>query len=361
MDGQALLHHLPGIRSTSVTTQRIRSHVLSSGAEHGKPLVFIHGNMSAATYFEELMLGMPAEYWCIAPDLRGYGDTQDLPIDATRGARDLADDLRSLLAALGIESAHLAAWSAGAGVVMQFLLDHPARVDSLCLIAPVSPYGFGGTCDLHGTPASEDFAGSGAGTVNAEVVDQLCRGNTGATSPVAPLQLLRNYFVIPGFRVAREELLITATLKQKLGDRRFPGDYVPSPHWPHVAPGKWGPVNALSPKYFNASAIVDLADKPPVLWIRGEADVVISDNSVFDLASLMPQQAPLRDGHSAPATVRPQPMIGQMRDVLRRYARNGGRCEEVVMKGTAHSPFLENRSAFIKWFTEFLSRCPAPT
>lgn len=340
-----------------VATNRIRSHVLSSGVENGVPLVLLHGNLSAATYFEELMLAMPAPYWCIAPDLRGYGDTEDLPIDATRGARDLADDLHSLLTALGITSAHLAGWSAGAGVSMQFLLDHPACVKSLTLIAPVSPYGFGGTSDIHGTPSTRDFSGSGAGTINVDAVNQMRLGNTDADSLLAALQLLRHFFVNPGFRCEREDLLVRATLKQKFGDRRYPGDYVPSPYWPHVAPGQWGPINALSPKYFNTSGIVELTNKPPILWLRGDADVVVSDHSLFDPVAFFPVQS--GDSPSPAAAVSPQPMVGQMRAVLSRYQRNGGRYQEAVMAHIGHSPFLENRSEFLRIFTEFLSQCRA--
>ena len=35
----------------------------------------------------------------------------------------------------------------------------------------------------------------------------------------------------------------------QLGERQFPGDWIPSPHWPGFAPGKWGPINAMSPHY----------------------------------------------------------------------------------------------------------------
>jgi pimeloyl-ACP methyl ester carboxylesterase len=348
----AILKHLAGIRAVTISTERIRSQVLFSGPENGTPLIFLHGNLSAATFFEELMVAMPAEYRCIAPDLRGYGDTEDLTIDATRGARDTADDLKSLFEALGVESAHLAGWSAGAGTVMQFALDHPASVDSFTLIAPVSPYGFGGTCDVRGTPYASDFAGSGAGTVNADAVEQMRAGDESSESPAAPVQLLRKVFVNPPLRLERETTLVAAMLKQKLGDRRYPGDYVPSQSWPYVAPGDWGPINALSPKYFNTSSIVDMADKPPVLWIRGEADVVISDNSLFDLAAL----AESGDGHPTAAPARPQPMVGQMREVLSRYEQNGGLIEEFVIEGAGHAPFLEKPEVFLRKFIGFLSR-----
>lgn len=351
--------HLAGIHSTMVTTRRIRSHCLFSGDKNATPLIFIHGNLSAATYFEELMLGMPAEYWCIAPDLRGYGDTEDLAIDASRGVGDLSDDLKSLFETLGIPSAHLAGWSAGAGVIMQFALDYPAMVNSLTLIAPVSPYGFGGTCDIAGTPGNKDFAGSGAGTVNTEVVEQMQLGNNGSTSAVAPRQLLRSFFVHAGSRLEREDVLVDATLKQKLGDRRYPGDYIQSQYWPHIAPGKWGPINAMSPKYFNTSGITELANKPPVLWVRGDSDVVISDNSLFDLAAISPVDAQAVDASNGLSPVNPQPMIGQMFEVLQRYEKNGGLVRKVVMKDTGHTPFMEKRELFLNEFTGFLSHCSA--
>ena len=44
-------------------------------------------------------------YRLIAPDMRGFGDTESVPIDATRGLRDWADDTAALVEALGVESA----------------------------------------------------------------------------------------------------------------------------------------------------------------------------------------------------------------------------------------------------------------
>jgi pimeloyl-ACP methyl ester carboxylesterase len=346
----ASVEHLPGIESRMVVTERIRTHLLTRGPRGGVAVIFLHGNLSAAAWFEELMLAMPARYTCHAPDLRGYGETEDLPIDARRGARDTADDLGSLFTALQIDAAHLAGWSAGAAAAMQFAIDHPRAVASLTLIAPVSPYGFGGTRDVDGTPNTSDFAGSGAGTVNVEAVEQLRQGRVESDSPLSPLQLLRTVFVEPPVRMAREEILARAMLQQKLGERRYPGDFVHSSHWPYVAPGVWGPINALSPKYFNASAIADIAGKPPILWIRGEADKIVSDHSLFDLAELARQ-----DPASGSAGFPPQPMVAQMREVLRRYASNGGRVVELSMKATGHSPFLERPREFLEAFCDFLA------
>ncbi len=338
--------HLPGIRSQLVDTAKIESHVLSCGEDHSEAIVLLHGNLSSATYFEELMLSLSGDYYCVAPDMRGYGSTQDLPIDATRGAKDWSDDLKALLDALELESAHLLGWSAGAAAIMQFALDYPSLVRSLSLVAPVSPYGFGGTYGVDGSPIHSDFAGSGAGIVNAEVEQQLQSGNTSDDSPAAPLSLLREYFVKPPLRLRREAMLVNGTLQQKTGSKRYPGDYVSSPNWPHVAPGEWGPTNALSPKYFNVTGLTKLRDKPPVLWVRGDSDQIVADDSLFDAAAMVSAES----GIDYPA----QPMVAQMREMLSDYEANGGTIQEVEFRNTGHSPFIEKPKEFSELMLSFL-------
>src|SRR6476661_7528661 len=93
---------LPGITSRMVPTSRLQVRVLSGG-----PVVLIHGNTSAARFWEETMLALSAPYRVLAPDLRGYGQTEAQPIDATRGLRGWADDLQALVEALGLGPAHL--------------------------------------------------------------------------------------------------------------------------------------------------------------------------------------------------------------------------------------------------------------
>ncbi|MBL1981045.1 alpha/beta fold hydrolase, partial [Klebsiella pneumoniae] len=68
---------LEGIESRTVQTPRLRQHVLLSGPADGTPVLLIHGNASSSTYWEETMLALPDGYRAVAPDLRGYGDTED--------------------------------------------------------------------------------------------------------------------------------------------------------------------------------------------------------------------------------------------------------------------------------------------
>ncbi len=107
--------------------------------------MLIHGNVSSSLFYQPLMLGLPEGIRALAIDLRGFGDSETLPVDGTRGLRDFADDVASVLDALGTGAVHLVGWSMGGGVVQQVLLDRPDLVASLTLESPVSPYGFGGT------------------------------------------------------------------------------------------------------------------------------------------------------------------------------------------------------------------------
>ena len=302
------------------------------------------------------MLRLPRGYWGIAPDQRGYGEADpEAKIDATRGLADLAEDAVALLDHLGIDRAHVVGSSLGGNVVWYLLARYPGRLRSAVLVAPGSPYGFGGTKDLEGTPCFPDYAGSGAGLVNPELVRRLAAGDRTTESLFSPRAALRNLVFGPGFVPAREEELLSATLATHLGERDYPGDFVPSPHWPFVAPGRWGPNNALSPKYaVPASEIVSAQPKVPVLWIRGGKDVAVSDAAASDPGNL--GRMGLLPGWPGADVYPPQPMVGQTRHVLQRYAQAGGRFEEVVLPGSAHVPFLDNPDGFDQVFHAHLAR-----
>lgn len=344
---------LNGISSQMVQTSRLKMHVLTAGSPENPPLVFIHGNASSATFFEALMLALADSYYAIAPDLRGYGDTEDLLIDATRGARDWSDDLFALYEALGIEKAPILGWSLGAGAVMQFALDHPERVTALILESPVSPYGFGGTKDVNGTPCYADFAGSGGGTVNPDFVKRLHAQDRSDEDPNSPRNVMNTFFYKPPFRAAREEDYLSAVLTEKLGEDRYPGDLTPSENWPNVAPGTKGPINALTPAYFNTSGLVDLADKPPVLWVRGDADQIVADMSFFDFGTL--GQLDLVPGWPGAEVFPPQPMVSQTRAVLERYQANNGRYQETILTDCGYSPHIEKPAEFEAVLRSFLA------
>src|SRR6516164_6109502 len=94
---------LPRVVSHTANTDRLRMHYLEAGPEDAIPVMLLHGNLSSCRFFEHVMSGAPERFRLIAPDMRGFGDTEFVPIDATRGLRDWADDSHALVRALGIE------------------------------------------------------------------------------------------------------------------------------------------------------------------------------------------------------------------------------------------------------------------
>ena len=89
------------IDSREVSTPRLRTHLLESRAEDGVPVLFVHGNVASSVFFEETLAAIPPGYRGLAPDLRGFGGSEPKPVDATRGMRDLSEDLYDLRRALG--------------------------------------------------------------------------------------------------------------------------------------------------------------------------------------------------------------------------------------------------------------------
>lgn len=328
---------LPGITSQMVQTPRLKIHVLSHGPEGGIPVLLIHGNASSATFWEETLLALPPQYWGIAPDLRGYGDTEDQRIDATRGYFDWVDDLLGLMDALGVERFHVAGHSLGGGVVYSLIAAAAARVRSATLFAPASPYGFGGTKGLEGTPCYPDFAGSGGGIVSPEFARLIGEGYRGSEFPSSPRTVMNTFYWKPPFIPAREEALLSGVLSEKIGPQKYPGDSVPSTHWPGAAPGRFGPANAISPKYVGDTVerFLTADPKPPILWVRGAEDQIVSDHSLFDMGTL--GAAGAVPGWPGAEVFPPQPMVGQTRAVLERY----GNFREHVIPETGHSPQIE--------------------
>jgi len=345
---------LPGIIQRQTRTGRLEMAYLVTG-EGETPVVLVHGNCSSSHFFQDFMLALASRgrSTIYAPDMRGYGESETLPVDATRGVRDYADDLASLVRQLGLPAFHLLGWSLGGNIAMQYTIDHPESVRSLTLQATGSPFGFGGSKDVEGTPTWPDFAGSGGGTINVEFARRIAIGDRG-NDQVSPRTVINTFYFKPPFRVApeREEMLLSALLTTKVTNGNYSSDMVPSPNWPMVAPGTLGVNNALSPKYLNQGELVTISPKPAILWVHGADDQIVSDTSMFDMGFL--GQVGAVPGWPGPEVYPPQPMKAQIRAVLERYRANGGETREVEFQECGHSPHIEKEAEMLRIFGEFI-------
>jgi len=338
---------LPGITAQTITTQRLATRVLMSNPESNIPVLLLHGNASSATFWEEVMLRLPTGYCGIAPDLRGYGGADPTQrIDATRGLGDWADDLLALLDHLNLERVHVVGHSLGGAVIWRMLMDYPERIITATLVNPGSPFGFGGTKDINGTPCYEDYAGSGGGIVNPEFARLMSIGDRGTDNPQAsPRIVMNSFYWKPPFVPAREEDLLSSLMSEHVGPQQYPGDFVSSTNWPNAAPGVWGPINAVSPKYADdINRLYAANPKPPILWVRGSHDQIVSDQSLFDVGTLGALGA--IPGWPGIDIYPSQPMVSQTRAVLERYAANGGSFREEVIEDTGHTPYIEKPEEF---------------
>ena len=343
---------LAGVTASHVQTARLNTFVYESGPPDGRPVLMFHGNLATGRFFEHLFPDAPRRYRFVAPDMRSFGRSEPKPIDATRGLMDWADDGAAVLDALGIdEPPHLAGWSTGGAAVAAYALSRPAA--SLTFIDPVSPYGFGGT-HPDGTPCAPDWAGSGGGTGNPRFTELIEANDRSTDEDVSPRNVMNSSYWSAEYKLQaeREEVLVDEVLMSVTGDDGYPGDLTPSEHWPGVAPGTRGILNALSGKYCSWNHIVDLDPKPPVLWTHGTGDIVVADGSPWEMGTL--GQLDLVPGWPGEDVFPPQQMVSQIRNVLDEYANRGGRVVAEMFDGSGHGPHIDAADRWARVWFEFL-------
>ncbi|MDD3831335.1 MAG: alpha/beta hydrolase [Clostridia bacterium] len=107
---------------------------------NGQPIIMVHGNMSSGVHYLPLIDVLKHNYRCIAPDLRGFGDSS---YNCELSSMDeLADDLAQFMDALSINQAYFICWSAGCPVTLLFAAKHPERVKSIFAIEGGSHKGY---------------------------------------------------------------------------------------------------------------------------------------------------------------------------------------------------------------------------
>ncbi|HPT94516.1 MAG TPA: alpha/beta hydrolase [Microbacteriaceae bacterium] len=348
----------PGIGTRAVKTERLTVSILERTADNAaapdsRTVVFVHGNLSSSVFWQEAMLALPHDVRAIALDLRGFGSSEALPVDATRGLADFSDDLRATLSALELRSAHLVGAAMGGGVILQHALDYGAL--SLTLVSPISPFGFGGT-RRDGELLTDDAAGTGGGTANPDFVARLKAGDATDEHEASPRTVFRGAYVSPSYSTAHEDEWVAAMLRTSTAAGNYPGDSVESAHWPGFAPGTTGVLNAMSPLFHNVSGIIDLPILPPVLWVHGTADAIVSDASYFDVSYL--GQQGLFPGWPGERDAPAQLMVTQTRDVLSDYAAYGGSVTEVTFDGVGHDVHLERPAELATAIADVIRREP---
>lgn len=332
-----------------LTTDRLTTSYYRAGEGNSRKLLLLHGNVSSSVFYLPLFEALSGDYDVVAPDLRCYGDSSALPVDAARGLRDWSDDLDEFVTALGWDKFAFAGWSMGGGIAMQYAIDHGEKLTGVILIAPLSPFGFGGTKGETGELLEPAGLASGGGCVNAQLIEAVANHTDEFL-----LTTLNSLYFKPPYRAEPqwEAIFIDGMAKTKVGDGMYPGDSALCQTWPSVVSGTKGTNNTMSPAYCDLSPIADLPKKPPILWVRGDGDMIVSDTSMCDFGFL--GQLGLVPGWPGADALPPQPMIAQTRYVLDKYAAGGGQYRELVLPG-GHGVHLEQPEEFVAAVNELLA------
>jgi len=117
------------------TKSRIKANGVLINLVHGgsgPPLLLLHGYPQTHVMWHKIGPGLAQHYTVVAPDLRGYGDSEKPP--AAEGdfsvycKRTTAQDQVEVMASLGFDSFHVVGHDRGARVGHRMALDHPEMV-----------------------------------------------------------------------------------------------------------------------------------------------------------------------------------------------------------------------------------------
>ncbi|WP_296510932.1 alpha/beta hydrolase [Rhodoferax sp.] len=139
-------------RDFMVNGVRIHARVPREAQGARPALLLLHGFPQTHVLWARVAQLLAQDFYLVMPDLRGYGDSDKpagLPDHSNYSKRTLAADMVALMDALGVPRFGVCGHDRGGRVAHRLALDHPQRVQGLCVI-DIAP-----TLDMY---AATDFA-----------------------------------------------------------------------------------------------------------------------------------------------------------------------------------------------------------
>ena len=116
---------------SSITTDKGIVHYEVYGRGH--PVILLHGMSASADVYREVMHELADEFWLIAPDIPGFGRSENSdPYTLSH----LVEWLASFQEKLNFSQIMLAGHSFGGALATYFTASYPQAVERLLLIAP---------------------------------------------------------------------------------------------------------------------------------------------------------------------------------------------------------------------------------
>jgi len=112
----------------------VKLHYVEKG-DHNKPLmIFVHGFPEFWFSWRHQIREFSRDYWVVAIDQRGYGDSDKPRGKAHYKIEKMVGDLKELIPALGRTTCHLVAHDWGGVVAFSFAQHHPDMLESLTIM-----------------------------------------------------------------------------------------------------------------------------------------------------------------------------------------------------------------------------------
>ena len=99
----------------------IRLHVVETGNQRGRPILFIHGTSQCWLQWDRQLNSILADsHRLVALDLRGHG-LSDKPHDAYNDSKLWADDINAVIQALNLDHPVVSGWSYGPFLILDYI------------------------------------------------------------------------------------------------------------------------------------------------------------------------------------------------------------------------------------------------
>ena len=99
-------------------------------------VLLLHGNAESGEVWYGWMPHLAAKLRVVRPDMRGFGRSTPMPRDYPWSLARIVDDFVALMDELAIERCHLVGAKVGGTMALHFAARHPARVQTLTVLAP---------------------------------------------------------------------------------------------------------------------------------------------------------------------------------------------------------------------------------
>ncbi|MFC7405601.1 alpha/beta fold hydrolase [Georgenia alba] len=126
---------LPGLAARDVEVDGVRLRVAVGG--DGPPVLLLHGHPQTHATWRDVVPALARRHTVVAPDLRGYGDSDVPPSDREHrpySKRVMAAEAVALMRHLGHERFAVVGHDRGGRVAHRMVLDHPDAVTRLAVL-----------------------------------------------------------------------------------------------------------------------------------------------------------------------------------------------------------------------------------